>query len=102
MPTWPLSSRRSVFEQCTRARVTPDCIENFSTRARCPHGHFRRGDRFLGKAHTLACALSRCSACNHLEFAAVTVMAGLWSVVAEAVVRACLTILVSFVCSCGV
>ena len=32
----------------------------------------------------------------------VTVMAGLWSVVAEAVVRACLTVLVSFECSCGV
>ena len=29
-------------------------------------------------------------------------MAGLWSVVAEAVVRACLTVLVSFECSCGV
>ena len=41
-----------------------------------PHGHFRRGDRFLGKAHTLARALSRRSACNHLEIAAVTVMAG--------------------------
>jgi len=34
------------------------------------HGHFRRGDRFLGKAHTLARAISRCSACNHLEIAA--------------------------------
>ena len=33
-------------------------------------GHFRRGDGFLGKAHTLARALSRCSACNHLEIAA--------------------------------
>jgi len=33
-------------------------------------GHFRRGDRFLGKAHTLARAISRCSACNHLEIAA--------------------------------
>jgi len=32
--------------------------------------HFRRGNRFLGKAHTLARALSRCSACNHLEIAA--------------------------------
>src|SRR5262245_56950246 len=32
----------------------------------------------------------------------VTVMVGLWSVVAEAVVRACLTVLVSFECSCGV
>src|SRR5262249_4827832 len=31
-----------------------------------------------------------------------TVMAGVWSVVAEAVVRACLTVLVSFECSCGV
>ena len=53
--------------------------------------HFRRGDRFLGKIHTLARALSRCSACNHLEIAAGDGHGWLWSVVAEAVVRACLT-----------
>ena len=52
---------------------------------------FRRGDWFLGKAHTLARALSRCSACNHLEIAAGDGHGWLWSVVAEAVVRACLT-----------
>jgi hypothetical protein len=57
----------------------------------CPHGHFRRGYRFLGKAHTLARALSRRSACNHLEIAAGDGHGWLWSVVAEAVVRACLT-----------
>jgi len=34
------------------------------------HIAIRRGDWFLGKAHTLARALSRCSACNHLEIAA--------------------------------
>src|SRR5262249_38552810 len=56
-----------------------------------PRGHFRRGDRFLGKAHALARALSRCSACNHLEIAAGNGHGWLWSVVAEAVVRACLT-----------
>src|SRR6478735_1841097 len=56
-----------------------------------PRGHFRRGDRFLGKAHTLARAISRCSACNHLEISAGDGHGWLWSVVAEAVVRACLT-----------
>ena len=60
-------------------------------RCGCSHGHFRRGDRFLGKAHTLARAISRCSACNHLEIAAGDGHGWLWSVVAEAVVRACLT-----------
>ena len=34
---------------------------------------------FLGKAHTLARALSRCSACNHWRLRLATVMAGLWS-----------------------
>jgi hypothetical protein len=58
----------------------------------CPHGPFSsRRSVFLGKLRTLAPALSRCCACNHLEIAVVTVMAGLWSVAAEAVVRACLT-----------
>ena len=52
---------------------------------------FVAGDRFLGKAHTLARALSRCCACNHLEIAAGDGHGWLWSVVAEAVVRACLT-----------
>src|SRR5262245_24157779 len=36
----------------------------------CPHGHFFVAAMFLGKAHTLAPTLSRCSACNHLEIAA--------------------------------
>ena len=46
---------------------------------------------FFGKAHTLARALSRCPACNHLEIAAGGGHGWLWSVVAEAVVRACLS-----------
>ena len=64
-------------------------------------GHFRRGDRFLGKIHTLARFWAKYTRSRAPSLAALpvitwrlrlaTVMAGLWSVVAEAVVRACLT-----------
>src|SRR5262249_37876797 len=62
VPAWQFSSRRSILGQSTHARA--------------------------GKAHTLARALSRCSACNHLGIAAGDGHGWLWSVVAEAVVRA--------------
>ena len=57
-------------------------------------GHFRRGDRFLGKIHTLARFWAKYTRSRAPSLAALpvitwrlrlaTVMAGLWSVVAEA------------------
>src|SRR5262249_12465767 len=67
------------------------------------HGHFRRGDSVFWAKHTRSRAQSLAALpVITWRLRLGTVMAGVWSVVAEAVVRACLTVLVSFECPCGV
>jgi hypothetical protein len=75
-----------VFGQSTHARATAALWL-----LGCPHGHFRRGEGFWAK-HTRSRAPSLAALpVITWRLRLVTVMAGLWSVVAEAVVRACLT-----------